>query len=73
MANIKTRYDKEDDALMLFFGKGKVDDAQQTGNVIAHFSKSGKLLLLEILEASKFLKDAYSAFPSKIRRQVLTS
>lgn len=73
MANIKTRYDKEDDALMLFFGKGKVDDAQQTGNVIAHFSKSGKLLLLEILEASEFLKDAYSAFPSKIRRQVLTS
>lgn len=72
MANIKTRYDKEDDALMLFMGRGKIDDAQQTGNVIAHFSKSGKLLLLEILEASKFLKEASRAFPSKIRQQALS-
>ena len=72
MANIKTRYDKEDDALMLFLGKGKIDDAQQTGNIIAHFSKSGKLLLLEILEASKFLKETSRAFPSKIRQQVLS-
>lgn len=72
MANIKTRYDKEDDALMLFMGRGKIDDAQQTGNIIAHFSKSGKLLLLEILEASKFLKETSSAFPSKIRQQALS-
>lgn len=73
MPNIRTRYDKEDDALMLFFGKGKVDDAQQTGNIIAHFSKSGKLLLLEILEASKFLKEASRAFPSEIKREVFAS
>ena len=73
MANIKTRYDKEDDALMLFFSKGKIDDAQQTGNIIAHFSKSGKLLLLEILEASKFLKETSRAFPSKIRQRVLSA
>ena len=72
MANIKTRYDKKDDALMLFLGRGKIDDAQQTGNIIAHFSKSGKLLLLEILEASKFLEETSRAFPSKIRQQALS-
>ena len=69
--NLKTRYDEEDDALMIFLGKGKIDDAQQTGNIIAHFSKSGQLLLLEILKASEFLKQTSSVFPNKIRQQAL--
>lgn len=70
---IKTRYDKEEDILMIFLGKGKIDDAQQTGNVIAHLSKKGELLLLEILDASKFLKEASAVFPPEVRRQVLAS
>ena len=71
MANLKTRYDKEDDVLMIFLGKGKVDDTQQSGNIIAHLSAKGEILLLEILEASKFLKETSQVFPSKIREQVL--
>ena len=75
MANIKakTRYDKEDDVLMIFLGKGKIDDTQQTGNMIAHLSKKGELLLLEILNASKFLKETSAVFPPEVRRQVLSS
>ena len=73
MENIKTRYDKEDDVLMIFLSKGKIDDAQQTGNIIAHLSKKGEVLLLEILNASKFLKKTSQAFPPDIRRQVLSS
>ena len=73
MANIKYRYDKEDDVLMVFMGKGKIDDAQQSGSIISHFSNKGELLLLEILDASKFLKETSSAFPQEIRQQVLTS
>lgn len=73
MQNINTRYDKEDDVLMIFLGKGKIDDAQQTGSMIAHLSKKGELLLLEILNASKFLKDTYAVFPPEVRRQVLAS
>lgn len=70
---LKTRYDKEDDVLMIFLGKGKIDDTQQTGNMIVHLSEKGEILLLEILNASKFLKDTSRVFPENIRRQVLTS
>jgi len=73
MKNINTRYDKENDVLMIFLGKGKIDDTQQTGNMIAHLSKKGEILLLEILNASKFLKETSAAFPTKVRRQVLSS
>jgi len=73
MRNINTRYDKEDDVLMIFLGKGKIDDAQQTGNMIAHLSKRGELLLLEILNASKFLKETTAVFPPEIRRQLFAT
>ena len=73
MANIKYRYDKEDDVLMVFLGKGKIDDAQQSGNIISHLSEKGELLLLEILDASKFLKETSRVFPQKVRQQVLSS
>jgi len=73
MANIKYRYDKEDDVLMVFLGKGKIDDAQQSGNIISHLSEKGELLLLEILDASKFLKETSRVFPQKVRQQVLAS
>jgi len=73
MAKIKYRYDKEDDVLMVFMGKGKIDDAQQSGNIISHFSINGDLLLLEILDASKFLKETSHAFPREIRQQVLAT
>lgn len=70
--NLKTRYDKEDDVLMVFLGKGKVDDTQQTGDVIVHLSEKGEALLLEILNASKFLKETSKAFPPEVRQQVLS-
>jgi len=73
MANIKYRYDKEDDVLMMFLGKGKIDDAQQSGNIISHLSAKGELLLLEILDASEFLKETSRVFPQKVRQQVLAS
>lgn len=72
MAKIKYRYDKEDDVLMVFLGKGKIDDAQQSGNIISHLSSKGEVLLLEILNASKFLKETFRVFPQNVRQQVST-
>lgn len=72
MAKLKYRYDKEDDVLMVFLGKGKIDDTQQTGNFISHLSAKGEVLLLEILDASKFLKETSRAFPQEIRKQVFS-
>jgi len=58
---------------MVFLGKGKIDDAQQTDNIIIHLSSKREALLLEILNASKFMKETSKAFPADIRRQVLAS
>lgn len=68
---MKFRYDKEDDILMIWLSKKKIDYAEQSGDLIVHFSKSDKPVLLEILEASKFLKQASEILPSEVKSEVL--
>ena len=51
---MKFRYDKEDDALMIWLSKEPVDYAQQNKNIIIHFSKENKPVLMEILNAVSF-------------------
>lgn len=70
MAKTKYRYDKEDDVLMVFLGKGKIDDAVQSGNIISHFSADGELLLLEILKASKFLEQTSKILPLHMKQHI---
>ena len=67
---MKFRYDKEDNILMIWFSKEPVDYAEQTKNVIIHFSKDNKPVLMEVLDASKFLKETSQVFPKEIRQQV---
>ena len=51
------RYDKQDDVLMIWFSKEPVDYAEKNKNVIVHFSKKNTPILVEILDASKMLKE----------------
>lgn len=67
---MKFRYDKTDDILMVWFSQKPVDYAEQTRDVVVHFSKDSKPVLLEILSASKFLLESSRLLPSTIRRQV---
>lgn len=73
VAGLKTRFDREDDVLTIFLGKGKIDDTQQSGNVIAHLSSKGEVLLLEILNASEFLKAQSRALPKDVKEQIFAS
>ncbi|HRR42798.1 MAG TPA: DUF2283 domain-containing protein [Syntrophales bacterium] len=53
---MKLSYDREEDILMIETSpEGVIDHAEHTGPFIAHFSRDGRLLLLEILDASEFL------------------
>ena len=70
---MKFRYDKQDDALMIWLSKEPVDFAEQNKNLIVHFSKKNKPVLIEILDASKFLKETSHAFPSDLRKQILVA
>lgn len=64
------RYDKEDDVLMVWFSKEPIDFAEQEKNLIVHFSKSNKPVLLEILDAAKFLKETTKTLPLNLKQQI---
>lgn len=66
---MKIRYDRYVDILMIDQGKqgDTIDYAEQLGSVIAHFTKEGKPILIEILDATKFLTDTIKAITSKKR------
>jgi len=67
---MKFKYNKEDDVMLIELSKGKIDYAEQTGDLIVHFSPKRKAVLLEILDASQFLKKATTNIPAKIRSQI---
>ena len=56
--SLKMRYDKEVDILLVEIAKRPIDHAREMGPVIVHFTKDGKPVALEILEASKFVSKA---------------
>ena len=48
-------YDEESNLMSMEIAKGKIAYAKDFGNVIIHFSKAHKPILIEILDASKFV------------------
>lgn len=64
------KYNKEDDILMVELNDKPIDYAEQSGNLIVHFSPERETVLLEVLEASKFLKQASKSLPQEIKETV---
>ncbi len=48
-------YDPESNIISWEVAKGKINHAKELGNLIIHVSKSGKPILIEILDASSFI------------------
>ncbi len=56
--SLKMRYDAEDNVLMIWLAEGKpVDHAEQSGTSILHLSADDEPVLLEILDARRFILD----------------
>lgn len=68
---MKFKYNKQDDILMIELNKQPIDYAEQSGDLIVHFSPKREAVLLEILDASAFLKQAAKSLPAKITRDIL--
>ncbi len=64
------KYNKEDDILMVELSDKSIDYAEQSGNLIVHFSPKRESVLLEVLEASKFLKQASKSLPQEVKEAV---
>jgi uncharacterized protein YuzE len=59
---MKLTYDRDEDILTIETAEeGAVDHAEHTGPIVAHFTESGKLSILEILHASDFLASVVRA------------
>ncbi len=54
---MRVRYNRKEDILVLEVSKSAIDHAEEAGPIIAHFSENDRLVLLEILEASRFLAE----------------
>lgn len=70
---MKIKYNKEDDILLLELNDQKIDYAEQSGDLIVHFSPKRQAVLLEILDASQFLKKAASELPKVVKESILSS
>ena len=55
---VKISYEPEADVLMWEIVDKPIDFAKEIGNVVVHFTKNNLPVLIEILEASKFLARA---------------
>ena len=51
----KINYEPEADVLSIESSPAPIDYAKEVGNVVVHFTRNNQPVLLEILEASKFL------------------
>lgn len=67
---MKIKYNKQDDVMMVELNKKPIDYAEQSGDLIVHFSLKNEAVLLEILNASDFLTSASKALPQNMRKQV---
>ena len=52
---MRISYNREDDVLVLEVSEEGIDYAEEVGPMIIHFTKEGRPVLIEILDASDFL------------------
>lgn len=71
----KISYEPEADILIWEITNKPIDFAKEIGNVVVHFTKNNMPVLIEILEASKFLamaKNLVKKDKTSIKKLVLT-
>jgi len=57
----KIKYSKDTDVLLIELSDKTIDHAEEQGQVIVHFSKNNTPVLIEIMDASQFITDAFSS------------
>lgn len=69
----KFKYNQEDDVMMIELNDQKIDYAEQSGDLIVHFSPKREAVLLEILDASQFLKKTVSKLPKIVKESLFAT
>lgn len=67
------KYYKDDDLLVLKLSKEPFVAAEKMGSFIVHYDKKRIPVMVEILNASKFLKETSRALPKSMRKSILSA
>ena len=70
MTKGKVIYEKKDDVLNIWLSKKPIDYAEDTDGVIVHFTKNNEPVYIEILDASRFLKETTKSLPKELQKQL---
>lgn len=70
---MNVKYYKEDDILVITFSKEAVRDSFEAGSAILEVDKNNEPVTLEILNASKFLKEESKALPKEVKKTIFAS
>ncbi len=68
---MKVTYSQDADVLMIVMSKKKLDDSYQKENMIVQVASDGEPVIIEILNASKFLQQAVTQLPKKGIQSIL--
>jgi len=62
----KIKYDPDADVVLLIFeDKGSIDYADEAGDMIIHYGKDGKIIMIEILNASRVISKLVETLAKK--------
>ena len=68
---MKAKYYPEDDIMVLELSERAYDYAEKVGSFIIHYTKNKKPVMIEILNASQFIKDTTGALPYRTLNKIL--
>lgn len=69
---MNTKYYEDDDLLVIKISNKPFKAAEKIGSFIVHYDDKKQPVSLEILNASKLLKETSKALPKKIRQDIFT-
>lgn len=69
---MKAKYYKEDDLLVIKLAARPFKAAEKVGSFIIHYDVNRRPVLLEILNASRFLSETAKIWPAKKRGKIQT-
>ncbi|RSN74577.1 DUF2283 domain-containing protein [Candidatus Methanodesulfokora washburnensis] len=58
---MRVRYSRDEDILIIELSDDKIDHAEEMESIIVHFTENNRLVMLEILDASRFIAEISSA------------
>lgn len=66
---MSVKYYTDGDILVIKLSDTPYDFAEKEGDFIVHFSKQNKPVRIEVLNASKFIKETNQTLPLSVRRK----